>query len=115
MTNYRSRTSPIFAKLNILKLNDIFELNIATFTYRYQNSLLPSRFEDFYVINQSVHNYNTRHAMDIRTGKVRTTKYKHSLKYRSALIWNNLPDDIKFCKTIVSFRKHMTKYLKFHY
>ena len=115
MAKSRSPTSPIFAKLNILKLNDIFEVNIAAFTYRYQNSLLPSRFEDFYVFNQSVHSYNTRHATDIRIGNVRRTKYKHCLKYRSAKIWNNLPDDMKFCKTIASFRKRMTKHFICHY
>ena len=115
MTNARTRTSPIFARLNLLKLNDIFTLNIATFTYRCRNSLLPSCFEDFYIINQSVHNYNTRHATDIRTDHVRTSQYKRSLKYRSASIWNNLPENIKFCTTVASFRKCMTRHLKCHY
>ena len=115
MTHYRTRTSPIFAKLNILKLNDIFTLNIATFTYRYHKSLLPSRFENVHTTNQSVHTYNTRHATDLRIDYVRTSHYKYSLKYRSVQIWNNLPENIKSCKTIASFRKCMTNDLKCHY
>ena len=115
LANYRSSTSPLFAKLNILKLHDIVTLNVASFTYRCRNSLLPSQFEDFYVSNQSVHNYNTRHASDIRTNHFRTSQYKRSLRYRSTQIWNKLPNKLKFCRTVVSFRKSVTKYLKCNY
>ena len=44
----RSSTNEIFSSLNLLKLEDLISLNVATFTYRCLNNLLPGSFSSFY-------------------------------------------------------------------
>ena len=53
---YDAPTDPIFKDLNILKLNDIYLLQLGIFMYKYQNNLLPNSF----LRTDQVHNYNTR-------------------------------------------------------
>ena len=38
---YDAHTDPLFKKLRMLKLNDIYLLQLGTFMYKYNNNLLP--------------------------------------------------------------------------
>ena len=40
-SRYNSHTDPLFKKLNLLKLKDLFELNVLKLFYKYRNSTLP--------------------------------------------------------------------------
>ncbi|KAJ8026573.1 hypothetical protein HOLleu_31449 [Holothuria leucospilota] len=44
----RDHTSTLFKYLNLLKLQEIIKVNIATFTYRYVNNFLPPGFSHFF-------------------------------------------------------------------
>ena len=73
--NFIERSSPIFKRLNIIKLSDLVFLNIAVFMYKFHNIYLPSVFDTFfYQVNR--HNYNTRSApnMSYTLPKVRLKK-----------------------------------------
>ena len=87
----RSSAGPLFASLNLLKLNDMITSNIATFTFRCLKGVLPPNFDSFYMRNSLVHNYSTRQADHLRIEPYRIFKCCLSLKYRSVRIWNNLP------------------------
>ena len=40
-TKYNSHTDPLFKKLNLLKLKDLFELNVLKLFYKFKNNSLP--------------------------------------------------------------------------
>jgi hypothetical protein len=61
--SYSEHTEPIFKELRIL---DIFKINhylTALFMYRYYGlKNFPEAFENYFVTNNEIHNYNTRNA-----------------------------------------------------
>ena len=58
-----------------------------------------------FVINDSVHSYNTRSTSKIHIDFERTNYGKFSLHYRGAIIWNSLPNDLKESKSSNAFKK----------
>ena len=56
----RDHTSPLFKNLTLLKVNDIINVNIATFAYKSWNGLLPYAFHNYLISNSNLHHYNTR-------------------------------------------------------
>ena len=59
-SSFYEHTSPLFKKLNILKLNDLIFLYNALFMYDFYSGKLPSVFNDFFTKIDKVHQYNTR-------------------------------------------------------
>jgi hypothetical protein len=47
-SEYRSHTSPLFKRLNLLKLIDIVYLDTSFFMYQFNNGNLPNNFNDFF-------------------------------------------------------------------
>jgi len=59
---FDEHTSPLFKKLNIIKLHDLVSYHIAVFVYRFKNRLLPSVFDTFFSKVSDIHLHNTRSA-----------------------------------------------------
>ena len=59
-SKYNSRTDPIFKKLNLRKLKDLFELNVLKLFYKYKNNILP-----FYV-SHMFSDYSVPHSYPLR-------------------------------------------------
>ena len=53
--SFHEHSSPIFRKLNIIKLDDLISYHIAVFMYRFNNSLLPSAFDAFFSKVSEIH------------------------------------------------------------
>ena len=60
-SKYNAHTEPIFRNLRLLKVSDIFELNLLKFYFKYKNNGLPSYFDNMFEFSQTTHNYETRH------------------------------------------------------
>ena len=61
-SKYNAHTEPIFKKLDLLKVGDIFELNLLKFYYKFVNKTRPGYFlESFNIKRQEqVHDHDTR-------------------------------------------------------
>ena len=53
-------SAPLFDALQILKLNDIFKLQITSFVYECLNNFAPIYFREYFLSIHSVHNIETR-------------------------------------------------------
>ena len=53
-------TNPMFYKLELLKINDIFTLHIAKFIHKCLNLDSPEIFHDWFKLNYESHPYSTR-------------------------------------------------------
>ena len=88
-----------FKELKLLKLRDIYKINL--FTYLYKNR---EKFE-----NQSIsHVYSTRstHIHSCTSEFQRLTQTQNqSIKYQAPLNWNSLPLHVKDAPSLKSFRK----------
>ena len=61
--SFESRTSPslpIFNDLKLLKLSELFELRLLTFVFDSLNKTSCTCFNDFFLLNSSVHQYSIR-------------------------------------------------------
>ena len=90
-TFVKSPSDPIFNKLEILKVRDIFNLSTLKFVYESLNKLNPLQFHSYY--SYPDHNYNTDAMRNFKfvLPTVRTSTYGlKSLKYTGCMLWNNL-------------------------
>ena len=106
----KSHSEPLFKSLNLLKLNDVIELQILSFVYQWSHRLLPPCFSEYFKFTSSVHSYSTRQSSNrnLYLASVNTTQYGlRSLKFTGPRLWNSLPTSLTtsnslriFCKTL---------------
>ena len=106
----KSHSEPLFKSLNLLKLNDVIELQILSFVYQWSHRLLPPCFSEYFKFTSSVHPYSTRQSSkrNLYLASVNTTQYGlRSLKFTGPRLWNSLPTSLTtsnslriFCKTL---------------
>ena len=57
--------------------------------------------------SKCTHSYNLRHRRAEQTIIYRTKYALKSLQYRTPFVWNSIPDNLKCCETLASFKKQM--------
>ena len=88
-SHYRSHTRPLFAKYNILNVNDMYSLELGVFMYKYSINDLPNAFNDYFTKRSDIHGYKTRHVNDLNLTKNKKTFFRpfcsndwsHSLEF----------------------------------
>ena len=89
-SKYNSHTEPIFKALCILKLPDLFKLNILKFYYDFEQGTLPHYLQSYDVRPRStVHNYNTRHSTLLCTNTTKCKFAEKSLRNQIPIIVNS--------------------------
>ena len=78
----------------------------ATLMYKCVNETAPIRLIDELVMTADVHSYPTRAANngDVLLPKPNNELFRQSFKYRSAMLWNALPQDLKNASSIDEFK-----------
>ena len=96
-SHFQSHTSPIFKKLNLLKLPDIVKLHTILFMHQYYNDRLPKAFNDFFSLLKHKYRYNTRLASKITytLPLIRTNHGLHSLRFYGPKLWNSVDEELK--------------------
>ena len=102
-SNFDAHSHPLFQKLNLLKLNDIYYVETCKFMYMYMNNMLPLSFNNLFKQSCTVHAHNTRQALSIRAVKPSNTTTHRSLLCRGPNIWNSVNIGTKNIKPVKSF------------
>ena len=97
----RTHTSPLFYSNGLLKIQDIYNLNVGLFMYDQQ---LSGQFI-------RTHDYNTRNRDSLLPNQVRRTVCEHSLLVAGPNIWNSIPINIQNATSRSSFKKRYKNYL----
>ena len=119
-------SDPLFLKLEILKVQDIFKLNIAKFIYKCLNKNIPINFHKWFTLTTQIHNYNTRskfigndtliNTKNIFIQTARTSHYGlKKIKVQGAKIWNKLPPNIRINTSFGLFNKELKRHLLENY
>ena len=116
-----SPSDPIFAKLETMKVMDIYKYQVSKFVFKCINFLAPINFHGWFQLNHEKYGYKTRSNFSIKDGSIiknifipsaRTTNYGlKQLRVNGPRIWNSLPTNIKNATSLHVFMKN----LKVHY
>ena len=111
-SKYNSHTDPLFRKLNILKLTDIFVLCNLKFYFKYEGGTLPHYFTHMFQEHQ--HAYFTRHRGGFYQCKPNTSSGIKCIRYFLPSLLSDTPACIKDKVHSHSF-KGFTGYIKQHF
>ena len=102
---YRAHTDPLFKSLNILKLHDLYKLNVCLFAHDYIYKKLPKSFIKFYPDPRGM-SINTRQKSknSLYIPRSRTNFTKDSAYHMIASTWNDLAADINIDSSRKSFK-----------
>ena len=82
-------------QLEILKLEDMFKLNMLKWYYRYVKKQLPSYFSDFQIRSQyEIHSHNTRFNTQIARPVTRIHAARNCLRNHISVVINSMPQNI---------------------
>ena len=105
---YNSHTNDVFKENGLLKLVDIYRLNLACHMYNirkmpanYDISLRPRSMS-------SIHSYETRNSIAIP--RYNKTTSQSSFLYQSAKEWNLIPECIKNSRSLASFKGNLRRF-----
>ncbi len=107
---YMSPSSPLFHSLNILKLEDLYKLQMGKLMHKhYKNKTTTS---NHLTGLSSIHTHNTRSMLNNNyyLPSVRTNLGKTSLYFNGPKIWNSIPNKIRNSSDFV-FKRSLKKYL----
>ena len=78
---YNDPSSPMFKRLNILKLKDLFE-QVKLFMYDFVNKVLPEPGLGIYEYHGYIHGHDTRHSTDPKPPNVSNELMRRSFLYK---------------------------------
>ena len=83
MTNsrYNAHTEPLFKKLTLLKVKDIFDVQCLKFWYKFMNNKLPKYFRDMFKFNHELHDIVTRNHDCLHLYPTRTSGARNVLRH----------------------------------
>ena len=77
--------------------------------YKYfnKNCIVPISFQDLFTFNSSINVYTTRNSNKLLIPFLRYTFSRTVIRYKGAIMWNNLPDDLKNSFTLSCFKSKL--------
>ena len=112
---FRSPSLPIFKKLKLLRIQDIFQLRLLTFVYESINKKNPSCFHDYFSFNANFHQHSTRQSNPGNLFLTHRNSFRYGLKsirYMGAKMWNDLPVEIRNSPSKYSFKNNLKIFLQ---
>ena len=101
-------TNELHDDFKILKVKDIFEVNLLSFVNKCLHGECPELFSNYF--NRQQHTYNVR-INKLRVPRSRTSLGSNSVKIKGAVLWNNLDRNVKLKADLKCFKR----LLKVHY
>ena len=95
-----TRIQPLLAQTNILRIKDIFNLEIAKHVHKFQSNSLPAIFKDQYMYKYNTRNIQTRSSTrkDLVIKRTQKDIGKRSSSVLGATVWNSIPTDTRTLK-----------------
>ena len=99
--HHNAHTAPIFRNMSLLKLEDIYKLQVSRYVFSYIAGLLPPALSQLFTLSQDTHGHSTRHALThkLRVQKTRTVAASQCIHQKGPLIWNSIHPDMYIGKT----------------
>ena len=98
---FLEHTDELFFSTEILKIQDVYKLNIGLYMYDNSGTGQFAR----------THSHNTRHKNDLLPTRARLAITQNSINVIGPNIWNTIPDNIRALPSKTSFKKQYKTYL----
>ena len=108
--DFNAPTNKLFRNNRILKLGQLYNLNIGKLTYRYMTGEIPNSLKILYTLNNNIHPYFTRNRYNPHLFNRNSMVYQNSFLFKGLKLWVNLPDDIKNLNNLYIFSKRLKNY-----
>ena len=84
MTNskHNAHTYPLFTRLKLLKINDIFDAQCMKIWYKFVNNNVPNYFASMFGYNRELYDIQTRSYELLHLFPVRTSNARNALRHR---------------------------------
>ena len=113
--DFNAHSEPIFKGLKLLKLQDIYKLQLLKFHYKLKNETLPVYFRNFPLFqNSSIHDYNTRGRGNIFITRTSRIYVDQCIRHQLIHNLNDTPDMIKD-KVSTHSIQGFSNYIKIYY
>ena len=105
---WSDRITPIYRRLQVLKINDLYKLETAKFMHQFLDKSLPASFEKYFTHTTFVHCHSTRTSErnDYFLPHFSTSRLQHSIRFSGVKIWNSIPCKFKN----LSLKKFISEY-----
>ena len=102
-----SNVNHLYKQLEILKLVDVYKLELAKFMHKLFNNKLPKLWQQNFTKIEQIHAYETRrpNKSNYFFPRVSKTARQHKFEYRGVKLWNNMSEELKN-KSFNFFIKH---------
>ena len=107
--SYNSHTENYFKNAQILKVEDIFKLQIAAQVHSEINHELTNN------LFSNIHRYHTRNNDNFSLPRFNLSRTQSSFVFKRFSIWNDLPDAVRIIDDNRKFKIELKKYLISNY
>ena len=108
-SNYRAHSNPLFSKLKILKISEIYKMQLAIYMYRSKLNDIPnSKIDNSSFFNFVNTSHDTRFASRMHIPYYRTNVRKFNIKCAGPILWNQLALYITDANSIFLFKTLLT-------
>ena len=110
--------TPIFYSLQILRLNAVFQLQLASFAYECVNNLSPLYLRNYFTAISSTHSVGTRQSKwgDLFVERKNTTQYGiRSIHFSGACPWNSLLLTTRESPSLLNFKNKLKSHCLLNY
>ena len=94
LSKYNAHTDPLFIKLKLIKIQDIYSLSLLKFYHKYKNNVLPSYFNGMFDVMYPSHNYSTRQRGQPRLAGCKTKLAESAIRYSLLPAISKLDDSV---------------------
>ena len=108
-SDYRASALPLFIKLKLMTVEQLYKYNIIIFMYKYTNKHFPNNFNHLFMQNNENHQYNTRQSDRYRHNMPMQTITSFNIKTQGPLIWNKCPQEIRKSKSLHTLKRKLKR------
>ena len=109
--DWLTSTNLLHKELNLLKVQDIFNLSLSKVVYLQRHGKLPDILDNYFISNHEKNNSSTRNANTLYIIKPKNKYGCHTLRYLGATLYNEISTELQECKSIHIFKKRVSKLL----
>jgi len=99
--------SQLYTSFNLLPIDKLHMSQILLLVFKclYHSDLVPSIYFNCFVLNNEIHNYNTRLSQGLHNCGPRTSFGQKCIQFKGSSFWNKLPSSLKIPSSDVVLKK----------
>ena len=114
-SHYLAHTDPLFSKLKLLKLDDLYKHQLGIYMYKSTKGLLPDSMSSMVIPIHNVHDHHLRNQNGYYIQLVRTNCRKFTIHYTGPVFWNTLPEQLRQAVSEKQFKRKLKDFLLSRY